>query len=170
MEREREGEGKKSNEKKKVEEGGRPIDCSFDLSAHTKPPLHQKKNGQGILTVSTAPPPSLLHPLSHPPHMVGQPMSWSRGLKAPTGRATIGLLQPREGKCSLSPSSPSLSFTVGRHCGSHYSALRVAADASGFDPVCVFQCVCVCEPCRKSSSPTECEMRRIKTYFPLTQA
>lgn len=52
------GEREKKKEwKHREEERGRPIDCNFDLSAHTKPPLPLKKkkksipplHGQGIL-------------------------------------------------------------------------------------------------------------------------
>lgn len=44
--------------KEREEEGGRPIDCSSDLSEHTKPPLPPKKRlpRPGHFTVSIAPP------------------------------------------------------------------------------------------------------------------
>lgn len=70
------------------------------------------------------PPP---RPLSHAAHIVGQPMSWKRGLKAPAAPPTIGLLEARRGKSSLpfllaNPTPlPLPSFAVGRHYGGHYS-------------------------------------------------
>lgn len=70
------------------------------------------------------PPP---RPLSHAAHMAGQPMSCKRGLKAPAGPPTMGLLEARRGKSSLpfllaNPSPlPLPSFAVGRHYGGHYS-------------------------------------------------
>lgn len=155
------------------------IDCGSDLCSYkTPPPLVKKRerkkiswtlHGQGILLYQSPPP--LLVPLSHQSHTAGQPISCSRGLKAPAGWATKGLLQSwkESAPSSLTLSSP---FTVGRHYGSHYSgspSCHRSVEALTRSHVCVLPRVCECvriyRPCRKPSSPTECQMRRIKSNF-----
>lgn len=69
-------EREKKAMKRKVKEGGRPIDCSFDLSAHTKPPFLKKKKKKHPSPIQPelycincplpCPPPAVLAP-SQPP-------------------------------------------------------------------------------------------------------
>lgn len=147
------------------------------LTQHSNQPKKKKKKASEPCTArafycSNPPPLPLPRPLSHQPHVAGQPISWSRGLKAPAGRATIGLLQPWKGKCSLLSltfflsNSLSLCFAVGRHYGSHYSGPPSCHRSFG---ALTWPCVCECmrthKPRRTSSSPTKCEMRRIKSHF-----
>lgn len=159
---------------KRKGERGRSIDCSSDLSQHTKPPLLLKKTPSAARTfycINCSP-----RPLSRPPLTVGQPMSWNRGLKAPAGQATIGLLE-RKGKCSFSltffiANSLSLSlflpFTIGRHYWSHYSDPPSCHRSLATQIWCVLASVRAHEPCGMPSNPTEREMRRIKNNFSLT--
>lgn len=90
------------------------------------------------INCSPSPPPRTPppRPLSHAAHMVGQPMSWKRGLKAPAGPPTIGLLEARRGKSSLpfllaNPSPPPLALRRRRETlwRSLFPPLQVAAGA-----------------------------------------
>lgn len=117
-----------------------------------------------LLPSPRMPPP---RPFSHAAHMVGQPMSWKQGLKAPAAPLTIGLLEVRRGKSSLSfllanlSPLPLPSFAVGRHYGGHYScSSKLPQELSDLDAG-VSRGTCSHKPHGTPSSPAEPQMWRI---------